>query len=351
MNKKVSSSVFISTIGAVLLLASCGMSPEYVFCVDICPPCPEGSDGGVVVPDQQVVEPDQAVEPEECTVFPVDNAWNTDVTEYPVHSNSAGILRYIGLSTPLHPDFGENNSGIPYVYVPLVQKMIDIRFFDYPTESDPGPYPVPLNAPVENGLDRHVVAVDMFSCKLYEMYNAYVVNDASGKPVSWKASCGAVFDMRSNRLRPIGWTAADAAGLPIFPGLVRYEEVVKGEINHALRFTVSKTRKAYVLPATHYASRITDVNAPPMGLRLRLKASRDISMFSKTNQVILRALKKYGMFVSDNGGPMYLSGAPSDYWSDDDLFRMKFGSDWSGKDSIRAQDFEVVDTGVINTRY
>jgi hypothetical protein len=284
-----------------------------------------------------------------CKIFPSDNPWNIDISNYPVHVNSTNFINSIGADLGLHPDFGENNVGIPYMYVPFNQAYVPILFTDYPEESDIGPYPIPFNAPIESGLDRHVIVVDLYNCKLYEMYNAYVDFDSSENPYRWRASCGALFDLTNNNLRPISWTAADAAGLPMFAGLVRYEEIQTGEIKHALRFTVSRTQKAYVLPATHYASTSTNVNFPPMGLRFRLKASRNISMFSQTNQVILRALKKYGMFVADNGGNWYLSGAPSDGWIDDDLFRMKFGSNWQDTDKIRGSDFEVIDAGTIKT--
>jgi len=326
-----------------------------------CPPCPELDATILPTPDSSlpiadVLPPDappDALPPPtgSCTIFPSDNPWNTDVSGYPVHSNSANFIAYIGKDLPLHPDFGENNSGIPYMYRPANQPMVPITFFDYPEESDPGPYPIPYNAPIEIGIDKHVIVVDLITCKLFEMYNASVQVDITGNPIGWRASCGAVFNLASNALRPIGWTAGDAAGLPIFAGLVRWEEIEQGEIGHALRFTVGRTQKAFVLPATHYASSITNTNAPPMGLRFRLKADRDISMFSETNQIILRALKKYGMILADNGGNWYLSGAPSSHWSDDDLFRMKFGSDWSGKDSIRGSDFEVINTGTIHTQY
>jgi len=210
----------------------------------------------------------------------------------------------------------------------------DTNFTAYGSESDPGPYPVPRNAPIEGGPkssgNRHVLVIDRDRWKLYELYKAYPTNNG----LSWDARGGAVFDLKSNALRPDGWTSADAAGLPIFPGLVRYDEVYEQrEIRHALRFTVPRTRRAYVYPARHYASSETDPNLPPMGMRVRLKASFDISRYSPPIQVILRALKKYGMFVADNGGGWFLSGAPDMRWSDDVLGMLK---------TVKGSDFEVV---------
>ena len=282
-----------------------------------------------------------------CSVFPANNPWNTDISGYKVHKASASIIASIGAEKGLHPDFGTvyngAPNGIPYTLVSKGQAKVPIVFTDYGDESDPGPYPIPQDAPVEGGAagsgDRHVIAVDMSGCVLYELFNAW----PQGKGKGWKASSGARFDMRSNKLRKIGWTSADAAGLPIYPGLVRQQEVAAGTISHALRFTVQKSRKAYVLPATHWASSSTNPAHPPMGLRLRLKASFDISGFSKSNQVILKALKAYGMFVADNGSDWFLSGAPSPKWDDDDLHKLKSG--------VKGKDFEVVDTGTIQTSY
>jgi hypothetical protein len=280
-----------------------------------------------------------------CTVFPASNPWNTDISGSKVHASSAAFIASIGATKGLHPDFGTvwngAPNGIPYVVVPGNQAKVPIVFTDYGNESDPGPYPIPPNAPIEGGAngtgDRHVIAVDMTGCVLYELFNAWPQPNGS-----WEASSGATFDMRSNNLRPIGWTSADAAGLPVYPGLVRRDEVKAGAINHALRFTVSKSQKAYVLPATHYASSSTDPNLPPMGLRLRLKASFDISGFSADNQVILTAMKKYGMFVADNGSDWFISGAPDPSWDDDDLAKLS---------QVKGSDFEAVDTGPIKTSY
>lgn len=287
--------------------------------------------------------------PTGCAVFPADNPWNTDISGYPVHPMSESFVARIGAGKPLHPDFGTvwngAPNGIPYTLVPSDQPKVAIDFSNgYEDESDPGPYPVPPDAPIEGGADgqgdRHVIAVDMSAegaCMLYELFGAHPQPDGS-----WQATSGAVFDLSSNELRPIGWTSADAAGLPIFPGLVRRDEVEAGEIPHALRFTVQETQRAFVLPATHWASAQTDADLPPMGLRFRLKASVDISGFSPANQVILTALKTYGMIVADNGGDWFLSGAPSPSWNDDDLNQLK---------QLTGADFEAVDTGPIHTSY
>jgi hypothetical protein len=271
-------------------------------------------------------------------LFPPDSPWNQDISRSPVDPNSANLIAGIGRDDQLHPDFGTvwngAPNGIPYIVVSGTQPMAPINFTAYGSESDPGPYPVPRNAPIEGGPkssgDRHVLVIDRDRWKLYELYKAYPTNNG----LSWDARGGAVFDLKSNALRPDGWTSADAAGLPIFPGLVRYDEVYEQrEIRHALRFTVPRTRRAYVYPARHYASSETDPNLPPMGMRVRLKASFDISRYSPPIQVILRALKKYGMFVADNGGGWFLSGAPDMRWSDDVLGMLK---------TVKGSDFEVV---------
>jgi len=269
-------------------------------------------------------------------VFPADNPWNTDISGAPVDPNSDALIASIGLGTGLHPDFGTvwNRApiGIPYCVVPGTQTPVVIKFNAYGDESDPGPYPVPRDAPIEGGKkskgDRHVLVVDSDHWKLYELFNA----KRHGK--KWTADSGAVFDLNSNALRPAGWTSADAAGLPIFPGLVRYDEVVEqGLIAHALRFTVSRTRQAYVSPARHWASSSTDTNLPPMGMRVRLKASFDISSFPAHVRVILTALKTYGMFVADNGSNWYISGAPDPRWDDSELHALG---------QVKGSDFEVV---------
>jgi hypothetical protein len=269
-----------------------------------------------------------------CHVFPADNAWNRDVSGLPVDANSANYIAAItasGGNQKLHADFGGGGAyGIPYITVPGTQPLVPIDFDAYGDESDPGPYPIPLAAPIEDGSDAHVLAVDRDHCKLYELFAA------SPGTSSWSADSGAVFDLTSNALRPEGWTSADAAGLPIFPGLVRYDEVASGHIDHALRFTVSKSQKAYLHPATHDASSSTDPNLPPMGLRLRLKASFDTSSFTGQARVVLDALKKYGMIVADNGSNWFISGAQDTRWNDTDLDQLK---------TVPGSAFEVVNTG------
>jgi hypothetical protein len=268
-------------------------------------------------------------------VFPGDNAWNWDISGYAVHPNSNNYVASIGATVKLHPDFGTvwNNvpSGIPYIVTKGADPLIPITY-DYADESDSGPFPIPLDAPIEGGPDatgdRHVIVVDTAHKRLYELYSAYP------KTTYWQAGSGATWDLTSNALRPAGWTSADAAGLPIFPGLVRYEEVmVKKVISHAIRFTVQNSQKKYLYPARHYASSSTDTNRPPMGLRFRLKSGFNIAPFSEPVRVILRAMKKYGIIVADNGGNWYISGAPDDRWNDDSLGQLK---------TIAGSNFEAV---------
>lgn len=279
-------------------------------------------------------------------VFPSDNAWNQDISSAPVDPNSNNLIASMGLTTAFHPDFGTTYNGapngIPYIVVSGTQAKVPINFSPYGNESDPGPYPVPTDAPVEGGSnstgDRHVIVLDRDNWKLYELYNAFPINGGA----SWSAASGAVFDLLSNALRPAGWTSADAAGLPIFPGLVRYDEVFEQKaINHALRFTAQTTRKGYILPARHFASNNTSTNLPPMGMRVRLKASFDVSRFSPAMQVILTSLKKYGMILADNGSNWYVSGAPDPRWNDDELSTLK---------GLKGSDFEVVQMGTVVTQ-
>ncbi|MCP4422343.1 MAG: hypothetical protein GY805_37520 [Chloroflexi bacterium] len=278
-----------------------------------------------------------------CDVFPADNVWNTPIDHLPVHTNSANYIASIGASTGLHADFGagvwplgsDSPIGIPYVDVAGSQTAVTINFIWYPSESDPGPYPIPPNAPREGGPtatdgDRHVLVVDRDNCILYELYAAEKQPDDS-----WDAGSGAVYDLNSHTFRPDGWTSADAAGLPILPGLVRYDEVAAGEINHALRFTTNQTQDAYIWPARHEASSLTGSNYPPMGLRVRLRANFDTSTFPPDAQVILQAMKTYGMILADNGSPWYFSGAPDEQWDNDVLHKL---------DVVTGSDFEVVDT-------
>lgn len=267
-------------------------------------------------------------------LFPDNNPWNQPVDTAQVDPNSAAIIANIGATRAFHPDFGANWNGgpfgIPYVVVSGTQARVPVSF-EYADESDPGPYPVPPNPPIEGGPastgDRHILVVDRDNWKLYELYAAYP--QGSG----WRAGSGAIFDLNSNALRPAGWTSADAAGLPILPGLVRYEEVAAGTIAHALRFTVSRTRRAYIPPARHWASSDTSSLRPPMGMRVRLKASVDISTYPASAQVILRALKKYGMIVADNGSDWYVSGTADARWNDGEMNTLK---------RLRGSDFEVV---------
>lgn len=269
-----------------------------------------------------------------CQVFPSNNAWNTDISQYPVHPNSANYIANIlagGGTGKVHPDFGSNpDYGIPYIVVPQSQAMVPVNFTDYGDESDPGPYPIPLNAPIEGGSDAHVLAVQQGACNLYELFAA-----APGASM-WNAASGAAWNLNSNALRPAGWTSADAAGLPVLAGLVRYDEVQAGAIRHALRFTVRYSQRGYILPATHFASTSTDPNRPPMGLRLRLKATYDISGFTGQSRVVLEALRRYGMIVADNGSNWYISGATDPRWDDEDLNQLK---------TVPGTAFEAVYTG------
>ena len=224
--------------------------------------------------------------------------------------------------------------------VPGNQPKLRVQF-QYPDESDAGPYPIPRDPPIEGGpkapldSDRHILMIDYHNKKLYELFNAVPTKDG------WRAGSGAIFDLTSNQLRPAGWTSADAAGLPIFPGLVRYDEVMeKGEIRHALRFTVRRTQRGYIGPARHWASRSRDRNLPPMGLRVRLRADYDTSRFPKSARVILECLKKYGMLLADNGGNWFITGAPDPRWNDDDLHTIK---------RVKGSDLEAVDTGPLVT--
>ena len=272
-----------------------------------------------------------------CTVFPADNIWNTPVDQLPVAGNSSTYVNTIGASGTVHIDFGSGlyaggPIGIPFITVPGSQTKYPVTF-QYADESDQGPYAIPLNAPIEGGSastgDRHAIAIDTNNCILYELYAAYPQSS------SWQAGSGSIFNLLQSILRPSGWTSADAAGLPIFPGLARYDEIAAGEIRHALRFTVPQTQKAFVWPARHYASSLTGSQYPPMGVRFRLRAGFDISGFSPVNQIILKALKKYGMMIADNGSAWFISGAPDSRWNNDDLHTLGLG--------IHGSDFEVVD--------
>jgi hypothetical protein len=275
----------------------------------------------------------------DCPVFPRTSWWNLRVDRLPVHPRSAEMVRSIGAGETMHADFGSGlweggPIGIPYVTVGRSQPRVPVRF-DYASESDRGPYPIPRDAPVEGGRgadgDRHVIVVDRSRCRLYELFAAYP--EAGG--ARWRAGSGAIWNLRSNRLRPRGWTSADAAGLPILPGLARFHEVRRGSIDHALRFTVPRTRRAYVYPARHFASSLADAGLPAMGQRFRLRRGYELSGFPRQARIVLRALKRYGMVLADNGSPWYLSGAPSPGWDNDDLHSLH---------RVPGSAFEVVDT-------
>src|SRR5450432_823734 len=271
-----------------------------------------------------------------CPVLPADNIWNTPVDQLLVSASSSAWIATIGATTTVHADFGSglyNGApiGIPYITVPGTQVKYPASF-TYASESEPGPYAIPLNVPIEGGSqstgDRHALSIDTGNCILYELYAAYP------QAASWTAGSGAIFNLLSNVLRPSGWTSTDAAGLPVWPGLLRYDEIAAGEIRHAVRFTVPQTQKAFVWPARHLASSLTGTQYPPMGARFRLRAGFDISGYSVANQVILRALKKYGMMLADNGSAWYLSGAPDSRWDNTDLHNLGL---------IKGSDFEAVD--------
>jgi hypothetical protein len=267
-----------------------------------------------------------------CPIFPKTNAWNRRVDELPVAPNSNTLIRSIGIGTGLHADFGSGMwdggpIGIPFDAVSRQTPRSTVSF-EYSDESDHVGYPIPRRVHVESGSDHHALLVDKTSCRLYELGG---LERSSGR---WHAWAGAVWSLRSNRLRPAGWTSADAAGLPIFPGLARWDEARRGVIDHALRFTAARTRRAYIWPARHYASSSTDPSLPPMGLRVRLKANFDVRPFPRQARIVLVALKRYGMLLADNGANWYVSGAPSPGWSNDQLHTL-------GR--VKGSDFEVVD--------
>jgi hypothetical protein len=269
-----------------------------------------------------------------CPVFPASNVWNKRVDKLPRHRRSAAIVKAIGADLNVHADFGSGlwdggPIGIPITVVDSAQPSFAVNFH-YDEESDPGPYPIPPDVKIEGGPDadgdRHAIIVERDSCTLYELFDLHP---------AWEAGSGAIWNLRSNRLRPRGWTSADAAGLPILPGLARYDEVARGVIDHALRFTVRRSRRAYVYPARHFASSSTNRNLPPMGLRLRLRSNFPVARFPRQARVILRALKRYGMIVADNGSSWYISGAPDPRWSNDQLHTLH---------RVKGSDFRVVST-------
>ena len=268
-------------------------------------------------------------------MLPADSPWNTDISRLLLHPRSEQWVASVNSSRKtLHPDTGSNPEyGIPYVVVPSNQAAVPVAYTEYGDESDPGPFPIPADAPVELGSDRHVLVLQSGTCQLFELFNA------KRKGAGWEASSGAKFDLRSNALRPAGWTSADAAGLPILPGLLRYDEVASGEIHHALRFTVGTTQRAYILPARHFAG-IPDDRVPPMGARFRLRSTVDLSGYRGHALVILRALQRYGMIVADNGSSWFISGSTDTRWNDADLDQLK---------TVPGAWFEVVDTGPVIT--
>jgi hypothetical protein len=300
------------------VLSACGSESASGPSGDASPP-PSGSAGGVATIAG-------------CTMFPADNPWNRDVSRDPVDPRSDAYIASIGAGRFLHADFGSDPTyGIPWITVPGTQARVPIAF-DYDDESDPGPYPIPRDAPIESGGDRHILVLDRDNCRLYETFDARYVGPG------WRAGSGAIFDLRSNALRPAGWTSADAAGLPILPGLVRRDEVKSGVIRHALRFTARRTQGGYIAPATHFASSDRDPNLPPMGLRLRMKASYDLARFRGDALVILTAMKKHGLLLADNGSDWFISGETNTAWEDSDLDQLK---------TVPGSAFEAVQSGPI----
>ena len=270
-----------------------------------------------------------------CTIFPSGNVWNQRVTGLPVAPNSRQLLASIGLGGHLHPDFSDHGGyGIPFNVVTSRTPTSRVSF-QYRSESDPGPYPIPAHPKIEQGSDRHLILVNRDTCRLYELYAAARVG------TRWTAGSGAIWNLASNALRPAGWTSADAAGLPILPGLVRYDEVARGAILHALRFTAPVTRRAFIYPARHQAGSTDSPSAPPMGLRIRLKSSVSLAGFSPQVRVILVALRDYGMILADNGSPLYVSGVPDPRWNDDQLHELT---------RLTGADFEVVNTSGLRNR-
>jgi hypothetical protein len=352
--------VTTSYVSAAQLKATGSAPSAGTFAVSVSNPNPGSSNSGaidVTVTSQSTGNPPP---PSACSAislgqggslngflpFPSDNLWNLNIASAAVDPNSAAIINYIGATDPVHPDFGAgeyngSSIGIPYIVVDSQQTPVVINFTAYGDESDPGPMPVPASAPIEGypspgSGDRHVLVIDNSTCWLYELYSSYPQTDGS-----WNAASAAVWDLQSDEQRPLTWTSADAAGLSVFAGLARYDEVAAGSIRHALRFTLQNSRAAFVPPASHWAATTANANAAPMGLRLRLKSSFDISGFSAANQVILTALEQYGMIMADNGSNMYISGAPDDRWDNDDLHNL---------DQVTAGDFEVVQMNPIYTQ-
>ncbi|MGH9747380.1 MAG: IPT/TIG domain-containing protein [Candidatus Acidiferrales bacterium] len=344
-------------VSAAKLTATGSASTAGTFAVSVSNPNPGGSSSASM--NVQVTSNTPPPPPSACNVmtpgqggslngflpFPADNLWNKDISSAPLDANSTALINFIGGSVTIHADFGSglyqgSSIGIPYIIVSSAQPLVNINFTDFGDESDPGPMPVPANAPIEgypnpgNG-DRHVLVLDNSNCWLYELYSA-----SAGSGGAWNAGSAAVWDLQNDEQRPWTWTSADAAGLPIFPGLIRYDEVAAGQIKHAIRFTLQFSRAAMTPPASHMAATSSQAMAAPMGMRLRLKSNFDVSTFSATNQVILKAMKQFGMIMADNGSSMYISGAPDDRWDNDDLHSLG---------SVTASDFEVVQMNPIYT--
>jgi hypothetical protein len=343
--------VFVSS---TQLTATGSVSSAGNFAITVLNPAPGNSTSNVV--DLQVNGSQQALGCSQMSLgqgaslnafvpFPSNSPWNQDISSAPLDANSTAIINFIGSSIGLHADFGAgqyqgSTIGIPYSVVGTGQPLLDVNFTQSGTESDPGPMPVAVNDPIEgypnpgNG-DRHVLVLDNSNCFLYELYSSFPQAN------SWNAGSAAIWDLLSNEQRPYTWTSADAAGLPIFPGLVRYDEVAAGTISHAIRFTLQNSRAAFIPPASHWAANSSNALAAPMGMRLRLKASFDVSGFSAANQVILNAFKKYGMIMADNGSSMYISGAPDDRWDNSDLHNLG---------QVQASNFEVLQMTPVYTQ-
>ncbi|MBX6751503.1 MAG: hypothetical protein IRY85_17885 [Micromonosporaceae bacterium] len=334
MRLKVARAAALLTVSAVLAgLTGCAASDA-----EVGVPAATASPGEIGNAEPAPTPSADLAQPPDCSIFPADNVWHADISTLPVHASSAAWVESIGADRHLHPDFGSGlwegaPFGIPITLVSSDQPAVAVSF-EYADESDPGPYPIPADVRIEGGPDatgdRHVILLDNGACVAYELYAARPRGDGT-----WRAGSGAVFDLRSNQLRPAGWTSADAAGLPIIAGLVRYEEVAAGYIDHAIRFTAPRTRNDYVWPARHAASRSSDPALPPMGARFRLKASVDTSGFPPQARVIAEALKRYGLILADNGSSWYLTGTQDERWDNDDLRALK---------SLTGSDFEAVDT-------
>jgi hypothetical protein len=304
------------------------------------PPAPPSGVAGTPGPTRSAAPatPTASAASRACTIFPADNVWHADVSRLPVHRDSAAFVASIGAGRGVHPDFGSGQwegapIGIPVTEVRAGQPGVRVSF-EYASESDRVAYPIPRDARIEGGPrsdgDRHVILLDRSRCRAYELFAAYLRSDGT-----WRAGSGAVFDLRANRLRPRGWTSADAAGLSILAGLVRYEEVAAGRIDHAIRVTAPRTRDAYVWPARHAASSSSDRTLPPMGLRLRLKSTVDTSRLPRQARIVAEAMKRHGVILADNGSPWFISGSPDERWNNDALRALG---------ALRGSDFEAVDT-------